>query len=394
MSELKRTQLYDIHVAAGATMVDFGGWEMPIQYPTGIIAEHLYTRQVCSLFDVSHMGRFLIEGPERVKFLQHVLTSNVSALELNMAQYCIIPNEQGGAIDDAYLYLFEEERFMLVVNAANAEKDWEHLQKVIADYDCTMTNITKDWASIAVQGPKSKEMLTTLAGGEAPTEPVKNALKTLPLEGHEARIAKTGYTGEPLGYEVYVRSEDAAWLWNRLIELGARPAGLGARDTLRMEAALPLYGHEMGIAPDGSEIPIFAVPLSKFAVSFSDQKGDFIGRAALKAQQEAAQRYMDRDFSDLSALPKKIAPIALTGRGVMRAGMEVYKNDKLVGWVTSGTMVPFSRPRAKASPPSSWKPAASVLSAWRTSTATCWKTMWWKWTSAASGSRRSSPPGT
>ena len=103
MSELKRTQLYDIHVAAGATMVDFGGWEMPIQYPTGIIAEHLYTRQVCSLFDVSHMGRFLIEGPERVKFLQHVLTSNVSALELNMAQYCIIPNEQGGAIDDAYL---------------------------------------------------------------------------------------------------------------------------------------------------------------------------------------------------------------------------------------------------------------------------------------------------
>lgn len=341
MSELKRTQLYDIHVAAGATMVDFGGWEMPIQYPTGIIAEHLYTRQVCSLFDVSHMGRFLIEGPERVKFLQHVLTSNVSALELNMAQYCIIPNEQGGAIDDAYLYLFEEERFMLVVNAANAEKDWEHLQKVIAGYDCTMTNITKDWASIAVQGPKSKEMLTTLAGGEAPTEPVKNALKTLPLEGHEARIAKTGYTGEPLGYEVYVRSEDAAWLWNRLIELGARPAGLGARDTLRMEAALPLYGHEMGIAPDGSEIPIFAVPLSKFAVSFSDQKGDFIGRAALKAQQEASQRYMDRDFSDLSALPKKIAPIALTGRGVMRAGMEVYKNDKLVGWVTSGTMVPY-----------------------------------------------------
>ena len=341
MSELKRTQLYDIHVAAGATMVDFGGWEMPIQYPTGIIAEHLYTRQVCSLFDVSHMGRFLIEGPERVKFLQHVLTSNVSALELNMAQYCIIPNEQGGAIDDAYLYLFEEERFMLVVNAANAEKDWAHLQKVIAGYDCTMTDITKDWASIAVQGPKSKEMLTTLAGGEAPTEPVKNALKTLPLEGHEARIAKTGYTGEPLGYEVYVRSEDAAWLWNRLMELGARPAGLGARDTLRMEAALPLYGHEMGIAPDGSEIPIFAVPLSKFAVSFSDQKGDFIGRAALKAQQEAAQRYMDRDFSDLSALPKKIAPIALTGRGVMRAGMEVYKNDKLVGWVTSGTMVPY-----------------------------------------------------
>ena len=106
MSELKRTQLYDVHVAAGATMVDFGGWEMPIQYPSGIIAEHLYTRQVCSLFDVSHMGRLLIEGPQRKEFLQHVLTSNVSALDLNMAQYCIIPNENGGAVDDAYLYLF------------------------------------------------------------------------------------------------------------------------------------------------------------------------------------------------------------------------------------------------------------------------------------------------
>ena len=124
------------------------------------------------------------------------------------------------------------------------------------------------------------------------------------LEGRQARIAKTGYTGEPLGYEVYVRSEDAVWLWNRLVELGARPAGLGARDTLRMEASFPLYGHEMGTAPDGTEIPIFAVPLAKFAVSFSAQKGDFIGRAALERQHRAFVRYMDRDFSDLSPLPR------------------------------------------------------------------------------------------
>ena len=342
MSELKRTQLYDVHVSAGATMVDFGGWEMPIQYPSGIIAEHLYTRQVCSLFDVSHMGRLLIEGPQRKEFLQHVLTSNVSALDLNMAQYCIIPNENGGAVDDAYLYLFQEDSYLLVVNAANIDKDLEHLNRALSGFDCTITNISDQWASIAVQGPKSKEMLMTLTGGESPTkEPTKNSLGTVSLEGRQARIAKTGYTGEPLGYEVYVRSEDAVWLWNRLVELGARPAGLGARDTLRMEASFPLYGHEMGTAPDGTEIPIFAVPLAKFAVSFSQQKGDFIGRAALERQHQAFIRHMDRDFSDMSALPRRIAPIALLDRGVMRAGMEIYKGDKLVGWVTSGTMVPY-----------------------------------------------------
>lgn len=342
MSELKRTQLYDVHVAAGATMVDFGGWEMPIQYPSGIIAEHLYTRQVCSLFDVSHMGRLLIEGPQRKEFLQHVLTSNVSALDLNMAQYCIIPNENGGAVDDAYLYLFQEDNYLLVVNAANIDKDLEHLNRALSGFDCTITNISDQWASIAVQGPKSKEMLMTLTGGVSPTkEPTKNSLGTVSLEGRQARIAKTGYTGEPLGYEVYVRSEDAVWLWNRLVELGARPAGLGARDTLRMEASFPLYGHEMGTAPDGTEIPIFAVPLAKFAVSFSAQKGDFIGRAALERQHQAFIRHMDRDFSDMSALPRRIAPIALLDRGVMRAGMEIYKGDKLVGWVTSGTMVPY-----------------------------------------------------
>lgn len=342
MSELKRTQLYDVHVSAGATMVDFGGWEMPIQYPSGIIAEHLYTRQVCSLFDVSHMGRLLIEGPQRKEFLQHVLTSNVSALDLNMAQYCIIPNENGGAVDDAYLYLFQEDSYLLVVNAANIDKDLEHLNRALSGFDCTITNISAEWASIAVQGPKSKEMLMTLTGGVSPTkEPTKNSLGTVSLEGRQARIAKTGYTGEPLGYEVYVRSQDVVWLWNRLVELGARPAGLGARDTLRMEASFPLYGHEMGVAPDGSEIPIFAVPLAKFAVSFSAQKGDFIGRAALERQHQAFIRHMDRDFSDMSALPRRIAPIALLDRGVMRAGMEIYKGDKLVGWVTSGTMVPY-----------------------------------------------------
>ena len=224
MSELKRTQLYETHVAAGASMVDFGGWEMPVQYPTGIVAEHLYTRHFCSLFDVSHMGRLLIEGPERLAFLQHVLSSNVAGLDLNMAQYCILPDEDGGAVDDAYLYRFEEERLLLVVNAANTEKDLMHLRSVVKDYDCTITDITSRWASIAVQGPKSKDLLTTLSGGVQVTEPMKNALNTLTFEGHEVKVAKTGYTGEPLGYEVYCRSEDAAWLWNRLVWAHGTPS--------------------------------------------------------------------------------------------------------------------------------------------------------------------------
>ena len=341
MSELKRTQLYQVHVKAGATMVDFGGWEMPVQYPTGIVAEHLYTRHFCSLFDVSHMGRLLVSGPQRVDYLQHVLTSNVLALNLNEAQYCIIPNENGGAVDDAYLYRFEEERFLLVVNAANTEKDLVHLRKQAEAFDVVLTDISKAWASIAVQGPRSRELLEILSGGKPLTELVKNALGTVELEGRLARISKTGYTGEPLGYEVYVKSEDVEWLWNRLVELGAKPAGLGARDTLRLEGMLPLYGHEMGLDPEGKEIPIFAVPLAKFAVSFAPQKGDFVGRKPLEAQYAAFQKIQNRQFEGTEILPRKIVPITLLDRGVIRAGMPVYQGEKQIGWVTSGTMVPY-----------------------------------------------------
>ncbi len=341
MSELKRTQLYQTHVDAGATMVDFGGWEMPVQYPTGIVAEHLYTRHFCSLFDVSHMGRLLIDGPQRKEFLQHVLSSNVDALDLNKAQYCILPDANGYAIDDAFLYRFEEERYLLVVNASNTEKDLKHLRAEKEAFDCTLTDISKEWGAIAVQGPKSKDLLMTLSGGEALTEPMKNALNTLELEGRTVHIAKTGYTGEPIGYEVYVRSGDIAWLWNRLVELGAKPAGLGARDTLRLEGGLPLYGHEMGVDPDGNPMPIFAVPLAKFAVSFSAQKGDYIGRKALEAQSAAYKKIQNRDWSGLDVLPKGIKPITLLDRGVIRAGMPVYRNGEQIGWVTSGTMVPY-----------------------------------------------------
>ena len=341
MAELKRTVLYNEHIAAGATMVDFGGWDMPVQYPTGIVAEHLFTRSSCSLFDVSHMGRLLIEGPERLKFLQYVLTSNVATLKMNTAQYCIIPNERGGAVDDAYLYMFDEDKYLLVVNASNKEKDLNYLLPIAEKFDVKITDVSSTIAAIAVQGPLSKQLLTELAGGKELTAPNKNACGTADLEGHTAMLATTGYTGEPVGYEVYIDNEGAIRLWKRLLEMGAKPAGLGARDTLRLEASMPLYGHEMGNDASGKEMPIFAVSLAKFAVSFAEEKGDFIGKKALKKQFAAYDRIINKDFSDINDLPKRIMPICLVDRGVIRNGMTVYVGDKEVGWVTSGTMVPY-----------------------------------------------------
>ena len=328
MSELKRTPLYDAHVAAGATMVDFGGWEMPIQYPAGIVTEHLYDRKHCGIFDVSHMGRLVVEGPERVAFLQKVLSSNVAALAPGRAQYCIIPTETGGAVDDAYLYMFEEDRYLLIVNASNTEKDLAHFAKYLPEFDCTVTNITDTYSSVAVQGPDAEAILKVLSGGAEITGPRKNDLNELDMEGHTVRVSRTGYTGDPLGWELFIDAGDVTWLWNRLMELGAKPTGLGARDTLRLEAGLPLYGHEMGEDHGGEEMPVFAVSLARFAVSFKDEKGDFVARDILLAQKE-------------QGTAKKVVSVALVDRGVMRAGMDVYKDGAHVGWVTSGTMVPY-----------------------------------------------------
>ena len=328
MSQLKRTPLYDAHVAAGATMVDFGGWEMPIQYPAGIINEHLYDRRHCGIFDVSHMGRLIVEGPERVAFLQKVLSSNVAALVPGRAQYCIIPTQTGGAVDDAYLYMFEQDRYMLIVNASNTDKDLAHFAKYLPDYDCTITNITDTYSSIAVQGPDAETILKVLTGGAEISGPRKNDLNEVDMEGHAVRVSKTGYTGDPIGWELFIDAKDVTWLWNRLMELGAAPTGLGARDTLRLEAGLPLYGHEMGEDHSGAEMPIFAVSLARFAVSFAEEKGDLVAGDILKAQKE-------------NGTPKKVVPIALVDRGVMRAGMDIYRDGAHIGWVTSGTMVPY-----------------------------------------------------
>ncbi len=328
MSELKRTPLYDAHVAAGATMVDFGGWEMPIQYPAGIVTEHLYDRKVCGIFDVSHMGRLIIEGPDRLAFVQKVLTNNAAALVPGRCQYTMIPTEDGTAVDDAYLYMFEEDKFMLVVNASNTDKDLAHFAKYLPAFDCTITNVTDTYSSIAVQGPEAEKMLMILSGGAPITGPKKNDTNELTMEGRTVRASRTGYTGDPIGFELFIDATEVTWLWNRLIELGAAPTALGARDTLRLEAGLPLYGHEMGEDASGKEIPIFAVPLARFAVSFAEEKGDFVGKAKLLAQKE-------------NGTERKVMAISLIDRGIVRGGMEVYLGDKHIGWITSGTMVPY-----------------------------------------------------
>ena len=215
MSDLKRTPLYASHVALGATMVDFGGWEMPIQYPEGIISEHLFDRKNCGIFDVSHMGRFIIEGNERVKFLQRVLTSNVLNLTPGRAQYCMLPTETGGAVDDAYLYMFEEDKYMLVVNASNAEKDKKHLAQFLPEYNVQFTDVSESLSSIAVQGPEAEKILKIMSGGEEITGDKKNDLKIISLEGKTVFASKTGYTGDPIGWELFIDSGDAEWLWNR-----------------------------------------------------------------------------------------------------------------------------------------------------------------------------------
>ena len=344
MSNLLRTPLYDRHVEVNATMVDFGGWEMPIQYPVGIVAEHLWTRRNAGMFDVSHMGRVVVSGEEMTEFLQYVLTSNVAALQVGMSQYCIIADENGYAIDDAYLYRFYEDRYLLVINASNREKDLVHLNKVAENFKVTLVDETFRSSCISVQGPTSEKVLMTLSGGkELTAENKKNATGVVDFEGHTVWVSRTGYTGEPIGFEICCSNDDVQWLWKRLREAGAKPCGLGSRDTMRLESALPLYGHEFGVDKYGNEIPAYAVSLARFAVSFAEEKGNFIGREKLLAQAEVMNNVREGKACDMSALPKRIVPVALLGKGVMRADMDIYQGDELVGYVTSGTMVPYHK---------------------------------------------------
>ncbi len=347
-NELKKTPLNKWHREHGAKMVDFGGWDMPVQYETGIIQEHLATRKFGGLFDVSHMGRFRFKGTNRIPFLQHVLSNNAEALEPWQAQYTLVPNENGGLVDDAYLYRFGESDYLLVVNASNAEKDWRHFQQHLAGFPgMILENHSDKLAMIAFQGPLAGQIIEELMeGGELP-KPFRNALSKITLAGTEILIGRTGYTAEPICLELFVPAERSELVWSTLYEAGkdrgVLPIGLGARDTLRLEGGLPLYGHEFGVDAEGKEFPAFSFPLTGIAVSFSERKKNFIGREALARQFEKVKELMEGRYQPSEPLPRRTRPVAILDKGVARQGDQVFIGEKKVGVITSGTVAPYCK---------------------------------------------------
>jgi aminomethyltransferase len=341
-TQTQKTVFFDRHVSLGAEMVDFGGWQMPLQYGPGIVQEHLVTRKSAGLFDVSHMGRFRIGASGALRFLQRMLTNNAAALQTGRSQYTLVPNETGGAIDDAYLYRLIQNEYLLVVNAANRETVWKHLQQALPGSEqVDLRDQTEALIMLSLQGPLSKTILQgVLDSGRLP-EPIRNYISPARIRGADVFIARTGYTGEPVCFELFVERRHALMLWDLLLARGAAPIGLGARDTLRLEAGLPLYGHELGLDPEGREIPIFSSGLSRFAVSFSPLKGIFVGRKPLESQFMALKEIMNRNYTRVESLPRRIQPIALLDKGVARPGSRVFQQSTHVGVVTSGTMVPY-----------------------------------------------------
>jgi aminomethyltransferase len=297
---------------------------------------------------------------EAIPFMQHVLTNNVMALDPGVAQYTLIQNEGGGAMDDAYLYRLEEgdpsleTNYLLVVNAANKEKVWnwffDHKRRF---KNMVIEDKTDEIGMIALQGPHAKRVLEKILLEDYTKlpDPWRNRLKVCELEGEHVQvtISRTGYTGEPICFELFLPAEKLRLIWERILAVGEEegivPVGLGARDTLRLEAGLPLYGHELGFDPQGIEIPIYAVPsAARLAMSFSRLKGEFIGKDILKRQfEEVTARESGKPLppKERQLVPKRIFPITITGQGIARQGYEVFVKEELVGHVTSGTMVPY-----------------------------------------------------
>jgi len=305
-------------------MVPFGGWEMPVEY-SGLIAEHMAVREKAGLFDVSHMGEFEVEGRGALGFLERVTANHVGKLVPGQAQYSALPDERGCPIDDVIVYRRAEERFLVVVNAANIDKDLAWLQSQ-GPNGCTLRDRSDEFALIALQGPKAEEILRPLT----PIDLASVAFYRF-AEGEVAGapliVARTGYTGED-GFELFVAPEHAEALWTALLEAGGPqglvPAGLGARDTLRLEARMLLYGNDMDETTTLIEAGL------GWIVSLDEHKGEFNGRAVL-AEQKA------------SGAPRKLAGFEVVGRGIARHGYKVVLGDEAVGEVTSGSYAPFLR---------------------------------------------------
>jgi aminomethyltransferase len=309
---LKRTPLHAKHLESNARMVPFGGWDMPVQY-AGVIAEHTAVRERAGMFDVSHMGEFRLRGPGALGFLQFTTVNDVSKLKVGRAQYNMLPNANGGLVDDIYVYRLGELEFLMVVNASNIDKDFAHLEALKSGFDLHLENESDRWALIAVQGPHSEAMLTPHCT-ESLSSRRKNSVFDTTLCGFPVRMARTGYTGED-GFEVFCANVDVTDLWQHLLELGLTPCGLGARDTLRLEAGYPLYGHEWSDETSPLETPF------RWAVK---EYKEFVGRDAMIAKPKA------RDLIGLR----------VPGRGIPREGYPVKLNGQVVGHCTSGTMSP------------------------------------------------------
>ncbi len=316
MEGLKRTPLYDEHKNLGARLVDFAGYEMPVQY-SGIKTEHEAVRTRAGLFDVSHMGEAVFRGPEAEAAVQRLVTRDVGRLEVGQAGYSAVCYEDGGTVDDVIVYRREDD-FLVVVNASNREKDLAHFRENTEDLDVEVADESDEWALLALQGPEAAKLLQDLTDTElSDLKPFRFAWGE--IGGAEAIISRTGYTGED-GFEIYLPGGDAPQVWRTLIEAGATPAGLGARDTLRLEAGMCLYGNEL----DAETTPLEAG--ISFAVHL-DKEQEFIGQAALKEEKEKGLR-------------KKLVGFEMEGRGIARHDHQVTVNDEMVGHVTSGTKSP------------------------------------------------------
>lgn len=318
--DLKRTPLYDEHVKAGAKLVDFAGYEMPVQYSGengGIKAEHNAVRESAGLFDVSHMGEVFFRGSDAEVAVQKLVTRDVARLEVGQAGYAAVCHESGGTVDDVLVYRRESE-YMIVVNAANREKDVEHFRENTKDLDVEISDESDGWALLALQGPEAVGMLQNFAETDLSSIKYYRFVEG-DVDGKKAILSRTGYTGED-GFEIYLKPDDAPGLWRTLTDVGAVPAGLGARDTLRLEAGMCLYGNELldDVSPLEAGIG--------FAVHLTKEPG-FIGQAELLRQ-------------DLDGLQRKLVAFEVEGRGIVRHGHTVTDGAEIVGSVTSGTQSP------------------------------------------------------
>ena len=325
--ELKRTPLNSVHRRLGGRMVEFGGWDMPVQYAAGTMTEHLRTRTHAGLFDVSHMGEIDVQGPDAIPFVNRLTSNDVTKLIDGQAQYSALTTPEGTVIDDLLVYRFAADHLLLVVNAGTTEKDWNWITSHHGDESVTLKNVSAEFCQIAIQGPRALSILQTLTA--APLSEIKYYhFREDEVDGVQSIISRTGYTGED-GFEVYAAPDKAEQIWNKILEAGdfgteegVLPCGLAARNTLRLEAGMCLYGHEIDETTTLLEANLGWITKLN--------KGDFIGRERLARQKE-------------EGIARKLVGFEVTNRGIARDGQEVLIGGRRVGQVTSGSPAPFLR---------------------------------------------------